>query len=428
MSDIVIIGTGPAGISATEEVRKQDKNAAIKMITREQPVPYARIALADILQGELDKEDLSVRNEDFFSDYELDVISKTEVTSISPSTKTIQTRDNEGKKQELDYSKLLICTGASPFIPPIEGFRSSGVFTLGSLSDVENIQEFLEKREVDNCLVIGAGFIGLEAAEALEELGLNVHIVEILDQILPNLLDKSTADIFQKTLEEADIQIHLNTELQKISGDPVESVMVESKDSGKRKIPCDLVISAAGMKPNIDLAKNTQIKTNNGIIVNKKMETGVNDIYAAGDVTEAYNIFEERCVNLTWPSAVFQGKAAGANMVGAEKEYLDLRQNIIDVFDTKIVSIGRTPTQAEDLGLEKVWKNRDRTVRIGIFDSDMLVGFTSIGSEDAVEEAGAISALIEKEFEMENKEKIWIQGFSGERFIDEFGLFPKRGH
>lgn len=426
MEDHVIIGNGPAGISAVEAIRERNKNDHIKLITKEKSLPYTRIALADVLQRDLVKNDIAIHSKDFFSQQDVEVLSETKVISINPSSKTITVQNGEKTEQKIDYSKLLISTGASPLIPPIDGLKATGVFTLGCLSDVWKIQKFVEEENVETCLVVGAGFIGLEATEALGKLGLKVRLVELLDRVLPNLLDEKTANIFGKRLKKIGIETHLNTELKKVKGDPSRSAIIKN-EAWEKKVSCDLVILAVGMRPNIEFLDKDEIETNNGIIVNKKMETSIKDIFAAGDVAEAPNIFNEKCINLTWPSAVFQGEVAGINMVGGEKNYLDLRRNIIDVFDSKIVSIGRTPEQAKEEDLEIIKKSEGDKVRIGIFDSDKLVGFTSIGSEEAIMEAGAIGTIIMKEFEPKNKKEILSPHFSTGKLLEGVGFYPEDG-
>ncbi|KXA96029.1 hypothetical protein AKJ37_02295 [candidate division MSBL1 archaeon SCGC-AAA259I09] len=425
MEEHVIIGNGPAGISAVEAIRERNKNDHIKLITKEKSLPYARIALADVLQGSLEEKDISIRSKNFFSKQNIEVLSETKVISINPSTKTITVEDGEKTKQKTDYSKLLISTGASPITPPIDGVKANGVFTLGSLSDVWKIQEYVKEKDVETCIIVGAGFIGLEATEALVKLDIDIHLVELLDRILPNLLDKSTSVTLHKDLEEANINTHLSTKLEKIEGDPVESAIVESENFGKEKISCDLVILAVGMRPNIEFLKNGEIKTDNGIIVNENMETSSDDIFAAGDVAEAYNIFGERCINLTWPSAVFQGEVAGTNMANGDKNYIDLRRNIINVIYSKIVSLGRTPTQAKNENLEIIRKSEGEKVRIGIFDSNKLVGFTSLGSERAIMEAGVLGTLIRKGFEPKNKKEILSPYSSTRKLLEKVGFYTE---
>lgn len=417
MAKISIIGNGAAGIRAAETIRSYNQEVPIEIFTEETLPHYSPVFLANVVSGSADEEGLKPLQEDFYEKYEIDGPFRFRVSSVHPDSKTLSIQGKDGVK-EVEYSKLLIATGASPFIPPIKGTDSNGVYKFSRLGDVRNVLSWIRNRDVESCIVVGAGFIGLEVAEALAELGLETKILELLDRILPQLLDESCSEVVREKVEDKGVEVHLETALEEINGDPVESVRADSED-----IECELVILATGVKPNMELVEDSGIEVGEGIIVDENMKTSEEEIYAAGDVAEAFNVFGERSVCPTWSSAVRQGKVAGANMVGEDLDYQgDLRNNHVDVFGSRIVSVGRTLAEEGIERFEIIREEDDDSIRIGIFDSDRLVGFTGIGCREAIEKSGAISTLIRKEIEIEDKEGILRKGFSYKNVLKEAGI------
>lgn len=421
MTHITIVGNGAAGISAAKTIRRYDAKIPIRIFSKEPHPHYTPVFLSDIVCGKAEEAKLKPFEESFYEKYNIEGAFRSEVFSVNPDSKTIETRDGDDT-EEIEYSKLLIATGASPFVPPVGGTDSKGVYTFSRLDDARNILNWLQNGDIESCVVVGASFIGLEIAEALAELGLEVQMLELLDKVLPRLLDVKSSKIVREKIENAGVKVHLETGIEKIVGDPVGSVKADGEE-----ITCDLVVMATGVKPNIELVRESKIETDEGILVDEKMKTSKGEVYAAGDVAEAFNIFGERAVCPTWSSAVAQGKVAGSNMVGRNRVYEgDLRHNHVDVFGSRIVSVGRTPVEEKAQKLEIIRRERNGTVRIGIFDSDRLVGFTGVGSTAAIEECGVLSALIKKGMRINDKESVLKKGFSYENILREVGKIIPR--
>ncbi len=378
----VIIGAGAAGISALLTIRRIDTESEIKVVNKENVPPYSLSSLPFSLSGELPDKEINRFDGDFFSAMKADVITG-HVTGLDTESKKISL---DGGK-ELSYDKLLIATGSSPIVPRIKGLDKLGVHFMGSLPDTWKLRDASKK--ANKVVVIGAGFVGLEAAIALRKLGKEVTVVEMLERVLPRMLDPDMAVIVQQMLEENGISIRLSDQVTDVLGEDC----VSGVRTGKDEIDCELVVVGIGVRPNIDFIKGTAIKTNFGIVVDDLMLTTAKDIYAAGDVVEAFDpVLGKPRIAAIWPNAIEQGRVAGSNMAGVEARYAGLESvNIINIFDVPVVALGLTSADIE--GTEPLVVNRGRTARKLLVKDDKAVGMQSIGS---VRNLGFILGLINK--------------------------------
>ncbi len=379
---LVIIGAGAAGISALQTIRKIDTESEIKIVNKEDLPPYSLSSLPFSLSGELPDKEINRFSGDFFGAIKAETVTGL-VTSL----------DVDGKKiildggMELTYDKLLIATGSSPIVPRIDGLDKLGVHFMGSLPDTWKLRGAAKK--ANKVVVIGAGFVGLEAAIALRKLGKEVTVVEMLERVLPRMLDPDMAAIVQQMLEEKGIAIRLGDQVTEVLGEDC----VAGVWTGKGEIECELVVVGIGVRPNTDFVKGTAVKTNIGILVDDMMRTTARDVYAAGDVVEAFDpVFGKPRIAAIWPNAIEQGRVAGSNMAGVEVRYAGLESvNIINIFDVPVVALGLTSADIE--GTESIVVNRGKTARKLIVKDDKAVGMQSIGS---VRNLGFILGLINK--------------------------------
>lgn len=298
----VIIGNGIAGLSAAEEIRKADSQATIKIISQENYLTYYRVKLSHFISKDPELKQLLIHDENWYKERNIEIVLGRRVEKIDPIQATIQLDNGE----EVAYDKLLIANGSKPFVPPVEGVEKKGVYTLRSLEDLKEIQDYL--KDCKEVAVIGGGLLGLEAAWALQERGLKVNVIEFFDYLLPRQLDQELSSYVKEQLEARKLNIHLSAAAQEIVGDEkVTSVRI--KDG--RNISADLVLFSAGIRPNLEIVEGTDIQINKGIIVDGFMRTSVKNIYAAGDVAE----MKGSAMGL-WSVAMDQGKVAGKNMVG----------------------------------------------------------------------------------------------------------------
>ena len=301
----IIIGNGIAGMTAAEEIRKSDPNAIIKIFTDENYLCYYRLQLSHSISKEVTPEKLIINDENWYRERDIEIFLNTRVKAIDPKNSRIYLNNNTSVR----YDKLLLATGSSPFIPPIKGVDKKGVYTLRTIEDLQSLQDFLE-----NCsevAVIGGGLLGLEAAWALKERGLKVHVLEFFPYLLPRQLDEELAAHVKEKLEAEGLNIHLGTVSKEIQGDD-KVTGIELEDG--RNIPAHLVLLSTGVKSNIGFLEDSGIEINRGVVVDEYMKTNLDNIYAAGDLVEYNGV-----VLALWPNAIEQAKIAAKNMVG-EKE------------------------------------------------------------------------------------------------------------
>lgn len=385
--DYVIIGNGIAGLSAAEEIRKNDKDGNIKIITDEKYQTYYRIKLSEAISKDFSDKQLFVRDKEWYEDLNIEVLLNTRVTKIDTLSKEIYTHD-----EKINYDKLLIASGSESFIPPIEGSEKKGVFALRSLKDLEEIKEYFKTS--NRVAVLGGGLLGLEAAWAIKKLGKLVDVVEFFPQLLPRQLDEKIAKKFSDILTGKEINLHLGVSAKEIMGDErVEGIEL----SDGNKLETDAILISAGVRPRLELVKETNIEYDRGIKVDKYMETNIEDVFAAGDIAEI-----DGMVAGLWTIANDQGKIAGKNMTGEKEEYKFPRlTTTLRIADCSIFSIG--DIQQYDSAYEEYNEDSDASYKLCVTEGKITgsIIFNDIGKspkvKKAIEEKTDISELLEKD-------------------------------
>lgn len=303
----ILIGNGIAAHSASLEIRKNDPEASILLLTDDQEHTYYRLKLTELIAHPIPKEKMYLMNDDTAKEKNFEIHLDSHVDAIDPEKHEVKVSDGT----TYSYDKLLLATGSNPFVPPTKGKEKDHVLSIRTLKDVQNLHDHFS--EVDTMVVIGGGLLGLEAAWALRELGKTVHVVEMAPWLLPRQLDQCTSQLLAKALEDKGLHLHLDASVEEIYGaEDVEGVrLVDGTE-----IPCGGVLFNIGVRPNISLAQEGQVDTNRGIIVDDHMKTNHADIYAAGDCAE----YDGLCFGL-WTSSNTQGKIAGQNMSGGDSAY-----------------------------------------------------------------------------------------------------------
>ncbi|MFX1519707.1 MAG: NAD(P)/FAD-dependent oxidoreductase [Promethearchaeota archaeon] len=346
----VIIGTGGASVSAVEAIREYDLNSEIIMISNENVPPYSACLLTYYLIDEKQRDMVFWKGKDFYDRMGVTPVLGKDVTAILPENKTIMVGN-----ERIDYDKLLIAAGGRADLPPVEGLDKKGVFTFKTLPDTDNIFNWLKTQKVKNAVVLGGGFIGLDAAEGLKKNNVNVTVVELLDRLLPYMLDKEMSAFVEEILQKNGVNVMLENTITEILGpERVE----KTKLADETVLNADIVIVATGVKPNLDVVKDSGIKTNSGIVVNEYLETNMPDVYAAGDIVESLNIMtRKREPILLWPSALLQGTIAGYNMVGKTTKYFGSdTQTLIKIYETPVISDGIYEGEEIKLFEDEVYK------------------------------------------------------------------------
>lgn len=370
---IVIIGNGIAAISAVEAIRQLDRNCEITIVSKEREPAYTPCFLYRYVSGEIEKERLYVRGDDFCDVNRIKIISGAAVTEVMSDDNKVRFSDG----MELGYGSLLIAAGSNPVIPEIPGIDGEGVFTFKTISDADRMLSKIRKSK--EAVVIGAGFIGLEIAEALCIKGCRVTVVEREDRILPRMLDSEVAEVVKRHIEEKGIKIltaRVVVSVKRGFRNKVKGVMLNDS----KTIPCDMVIVSVGVKPNLEMLKNGSIKTNQGILVDDRMRTNISNIYAAGDIAEI-EIGGIRKVNPIHINAMKSGWIAGCNMAGDER-YFDVHledMNVVTLFGLPVLSIGvqkgeKVFKRDVSKGIIKVYTGGDGLLRGAQLIGDVLKG------------------------------------------------------
>lgn len=408
---IVIIGAHAAGVDAASAARKTDRKAEITLLTKEKNAGYSRCGLPFVLGRQIkDFSNLIVFPPSFYQMMKLNLKKETTATSINTDNKTVDTVDSSGRGETLPYDTLILTTGARSFIPPITGKEKEGVYSLRSIEDGQGIDRAI-KNGARTAAVVGAGLIGLEAAVALRERGLDTTVVELLPQVLPVMLDKGLAKQVHEDLEKRGLKIIVGKSVDEILGtEKVKSVSIAGEE-----IPADVVVIATGIRANTDLATKVGIETGptRTIKTNARMETSVKDVFAAGDCAESTNIITKKpvCPQLG-TVAVRHGKVAGVNAAGGYSLFTGvLGSAVTQLFDTQIGVTGLTEFFARREGIETVTgtitsKTRadyypgGKSLRVKLIaekESQRIVGGQIIGGEEVTQRVNALSFAIQKQ-------------------------------
>lgn len=384
----VIIGNSAAAVGAIESIRTIDQKGSITVVSEEKEHVYSRPLIAHYLAGDVTEERMPYRSADFYINHDIKTYLGIKVTGLDTSARSLQLEDGTA----VDYDRLLITTGSKATIPPIKGLELDGVSTFQTYADASKIKSRLAPGI--KAVVIGAGLIGIRAAYGLQEAGAEVTIVELLPRILSRVLDEQGSEMVKSILERGGIRVLTGRSVAELTGDSggVKSVVLH----GGEKLDCSIVIVAAGVAPNVDIAKNTPIKINRGILVNEYFQTNLSDIFAAGDVAETYDIPRSgSMVNANWPNAHEQGRYAGRCMAGEMVQYPgSLGMNSVSFYKIPVVSLGIFDPAAEGIdGCDiKIRQNPDQNIyQKLVFKDNRLKGAIFIGD---LGYCGAVKDLI----------------------------------
>jgi phenylglyoxylate dehydrogenase epsilon subunit len=365
----VIVGCSHGGLAALEQIHRFDPEGKTYILSRENELPYSPTSLGAFIGGQMSLNKLFFRDWDYFRQMNAKYIPDQEVEEIDTVNKEIVCSDGT----RIVFDQLLIATGARPTIPSIDGIDHEKVFTVRNLENAKNLQKVA--RSSKNCLIIGAGLIGMEIAAALSKRGLRVTVIELLGQALPLYFDVDTSDIITAIYQKNGVEIFTNTKVIGMEGTSREIKV--SLDSGK-DINGDFVVVATGVTPNIQFLQGSGIELGKGILIDRHLETNKPGIYAVGDVAEGEGFFDEKkSINPTVFNAAFQGKIAGSNMTGKIKEFPGgLNMNIFNFFNNVAFSIGQFNGEESGTQVLKSIKAETLQVKKLVIKDNYLVGCT----------------------------------------------------
>ena len=337
----LIVGNGIASVRAAEAIRRWTKTASVTIVGDEPETVYSRPLIHRVLAGEKPAQSLVVYGPDWFKSRRILLLAGERAVELrAPSQEVVLASGNR-----LAYDRLLVATGASPMMPPVEGKEKAAVFGFRTLGDIRQITHVKEARRA---VVLGSGPVALLAAEALRKRGLHVRMVVRRDQVLRRILDGTAAGIVQRRLEDNGIEVLTCSEPAGVVGSRGNGTAVCLTDG--RELRCDLAVAATGVNPNVDLLPGSGVGVERGVPVDEHMRTNLPNVWAAGDVTETTDLLTgRRAVSALWPTAAEQGRVAGENMVGIERYYEGyVPMNSLHTFGLPCIVFGRTtPMESE---------------------------------------------------------------------------------
>ena len=392
---IVIIGGGTAGTTTAFEIRKHDKDAEVVVIEKTSNTQCSPCSMPYYVEGKIqDKKDLIVFSEQDYRKAGIDLLLETEVESIDHHRKTLQILTAKNDKRQLSYDALVLATGASPIIPPIDGLDKVNSICFKTLDDAVKLKQGLQ--EYSKISILGAGFIGVEVAWALKDN--NVSLIEAQEHILPGAFDNITAKTIQSYLENNGVVVETGKNISDASK------IVQGKD--------EMVILSCGVKPNINVAEKAGAKVNKGILVNSLLETSLPSVYACGDCCE-FTDKSDFAMSQLGTSAVKQAGILVNNILNEEKQSFQTNNSIVSM--TGELVFGATGLSREKAGREVVTsfykgstKSRHfpgaKDVRVWLVaDSNgKLLGGQVVGYEGVVGRVNLVSLAVQKDLNLKD--------------------------
>lgn len=354
---LLVIGGVAAGTKAASKAKRDDPTLDVTILTDEQDISYAGCGLAYYIGGVItDRRKLFARTPAQFKEkQDITVLTGHRADRISTWDHVVKaTCIATGEQLTFPFDKLVIATGASAVIPPIPGIGKEGVFPLRSISNADAVKAYLSNNTVRSACVIGGGYIGAEMGENLARLGISVTMFEMTNSIMGQLFDPAVAATIAEYMVQSGVTVKTGTMVEQINGDR----QVRSVIAGGAEYACELVIVAAGVQPNVGLAREARIAIGptGAIKVDRHMETSARGIYAAGDCAEQTNIVSGKpCWVPLGSTANKQGRVAGSCLAGGRLEFPGvLGTSIVKVFDMTVARTGLNEREAREAGFDPV--------------------------------------------------------------------------
>lgn len=368
MKQYVIIGNSIAATGCIEGIRKVDKDTPITIISGEKHPAYCRPLISYYLEGKTNLDKINYRKNTFYSDNGCNVIYGETADKINPEKHTVLLSNGE----EIAYSRLLIATGSSPFVPHFDGIETvPQKFSFMTLDDTLNLEKAI--CETSKVLIVGAGLIGLKCAEGLKDRVGKITVCDLAKNVLSSILDDDTAPIVQSHLEKNGVEFFMGDSVKCFDGN------IATMQSGKQ-VEFDILVTAVGVRPNTSLVADIGGEVNRGIVVNAKMQTNIADIFAAGDCSEGYDLsINKNRVLALLPNAYIGGFCAGMNMASGDKDFSNaIPMNSIGFMGLHIMTAGNYITE-KDGGMVLSQKTADATKKFFVKDNQ-LKGYILIGN------------------------------------------------
>jgi NADPH-dependent 2,4-dienoyl-CoA reductase/sulfur reductase-like enzyme/rhodanese-related sulfurtransferase len=356
---IVVIGGTACGPKAAARARRCDQQAQITLVEQGENLSVATCGLPYYVSGVIDsRQELLTRGPDFFKAVmDIDVLTQTRAVAIDRKNHQVEVLNlGTDRVSTIKYDKLVLATGSTPAAPDLKGRNLEGVFTLSKIEEAQAIRSLVSPHRIKKAVIIGAGLIGLEMAEALTSQRLEVSVVEALDWALPTILDFEAAAYLEKHLREKGVNLLLGQRVTGFEGDG--NGWVTRVITDKTELETSLVLLAIGVQPNTGLAKDTglEIGSTGGIAVNPHLQTSDPDIYAGGDCVENVHLVTgQKVLAPLGSTANKHGRVIGTNVTGGDESFPGvLGTSIAKVFDYNVGRVGLSQWQAEKAGYDVV--------------------------------------------------------------------------
>lgn len=383
----LIIGAGPSGVIAAETLRKLQPEASVTIVGDEAEPPYSRMALPYLLIRKVGEEGTYLRkNAGHYDRLRIDV-KRDRVTGVDTTGRKVQLAGGGA----LAYDKLLLATGSRPVSPPIPGMALPGIYPCWTLTDARHIA----RGAVPGAKVVlmGAGFIGCIILEALAKRGVDLTVVEMADRMVPRMMNNIAGNLIKRWCEQKGVHVHTSTRVVAIEPGTGGRRFAVRLDGGT-VLAADLIISATGVKPNVEFLEGSGVKTDHGILIDRQMQTSNPDVYAAGDVAQGLDFSTgEYSVQAIQPTAADHGQLAARNMGGRRGAIHrgSVNMNVLDTLGLISSSFGLWMGAKDGESTELCDPGRYRYLNLQ-FEDDVLVGATSLG---LTEHVGVLRGLIQ---------------------------------
>ncbi len=404
----LIVGNSVGAVGAVEAIRQIDRSGSLVMLSDEPYFTYSRPMIAEYLAGECSLERMYYRPPDFYETNRVQAVLGQKGVGVDFQAKLVEL-DDGGK---IAWRKLLLATGGTPIVPDIDGVDRENVFTFTTIADAESMRRSVPAGAT--VIVIGGGLIGISVTQALVRYGAKVIVVELMDRLLSTMLDPEGSRLAEEQLRAADVQL--------VTGQTVTRIIGRARDESRvgrvilqdgRSISCDAVVVAIGVVPRTELVKGSPVAVNRGVIVDRRMQTSVRDVYACGDVAEAFDFVQkaDRVIPV-WPNAYLGGRVAGLNMAGARARYAGgTAMNSLNCFGLSIASAGLVDpgdTDGYEILSTPATANSYRKI---VLKRGRVVGMIFLGD---IERSGVVFGLM--------KDGVRVSGFKEALLRRDFGL------
>ena len=385
MKRYLIVGNGVAGATAAESIKRLDPDSRVTMLSTEADSFYSRPRLPELMSQKVAIDRITLRSPSWYVEHGIELLLKTEAISADPDAHTVAVAGG----LTLPYDELLLATGASSLIPPVPGAQTPGVFSLRTADDARAIGQAAAKAGA--AVLVGGGLLGLEAGAALARMGLTVHVAEFFDRLLPRQMDAPGAAKLQARLEGMGFSFFLGARSKEILSDGGGLSLV--LEDG-RTLTGGLILFSAGIRGNVNLARQMGLAVDKGVLVDDRMRTSLPGVWAAGDHVE----HRGRLYGL-WASSKAQGEVAGVNMAGGDAVYEGtVPSSSLKVAGIDLTSVGNI--DAEGRLEAAVWQDADSYRKI-VLEHGVIAGFIFLGVTAGIKECKAamerktdVSALV----------------------------------